>query len=220
MMEHGRPGTFTHGPDAGAAGRSAGHGLDGRTARRGATYGPAPGGAVHVDAAVPAAEEREAAAAAARTRAARPPRAGTLPRPGTATRAVPSGNDRLRELPTRDLVTELARKASALARKEVELAKAEVKADLRSEIKMASGLGVAGLCAIFTVQLLLTAIVFALFESGLLPGWAAALVVAAVVLAAGTAIGLWGWAKRVRKPLDTTRRSLRENARWAKEQIA
>ena len=32
--------------------------------------------------------------------------------------------------------------------------------------------------------------------------------------------GLWGWAKRVKKPLETTRRSVQENVRWAKERIA
>jgi hypothetical protein len=121
---------------------------------------------------------------------------------------------------TRELVTELARKASLLARKEVELAKAELKADVRAEIKMASGLGMAGLCGIFTIQLLLVALVLALMEAGVLPGWAAALVVAAVVLAIGTGVGLWGWARRVRRPLDTTRRTLQEDVRWAKEQIA
>ncbi|BDG04706.1 phage holin family protein [Anaeromyxobacter oryzae] len=141
-------------------------------------------------------------------------------RPGIPTHPPPPRGAGLRELPTRDLVTEVARKASTLVRKEVELAKAEVRADLRAEIKMASGLGAAGLCAIFTVQLLLTAIVLALMEAEVLPGWAAALIVAAVVLAVGTGIGLWGWAKRVRKPLDTTRRSLQENVRWAKDQIA
>ncbi len=156
-----------------------------------------------------------------------PPRSGTapepLPRGSTRVDPLASGGptvDPLRRMRTRDLVTELARKASLLARKEVELAKAEVKADVRAEIRMASGLGVAGLCAIFTVQLLLVAIVFALMEGGVLPGWAASLVVAAVVLAIGTGVGLWGWARRVRKPLDTTRRSLREDVRWAKEQIA
>jgi uncharacterized membrane protein YqjE len=130
------------------------------------------------------------------------------------------GPDPLRGMRTRDLVGELARKASLLARKEVELAKAELKADVRREVRMAGGLGVAGLCALFTVQLLLVAVVLALMESGILPGWGAALVVAAVVLAVGTAAGLWGWARRVRTPLDTTRRSLREDVRWAKDQIA
>jgi uncharacterized membrane protein YqjE len=126
----------------------------------------------------------------------------------------------LRGASTKDLVTQLARKASLLARKEVELAKAELKSDIRSEIKMASGLGVAGVCALVTLQLLLTAIVFALFEAEVMRGWAASLVVAAVVLAIGTVVGLWGWAKRVKKPLDSTRRSIEENVRFAKERIA
>ncbi|WP_242343025.1 phage holin family protein [Anaeromyxobacter terrae] len=136
-------------------------------------------------------------------------RAPSTPRPGP-----------MRAASTKDLVTQLVQKASLLARKEVELAKAELKEDLRSEIKMASGLGVAGVCALVTLQLLLTAIVFALFEAQVMPGWAASLLVAAVVLAVGTAAGLWGWAKRVKKPLDTTRRSLQDNVRFAKERIA
>ncbi len=145
---------------------------------------------------------------------------GRLIEAGAAKMPAPRPLDPMRSASTKDLVTQLARKASLLAKKEVELAKAEVKADLRSEIKMASGLGIAGVCALMTLQLLLTAIVFALFEAQVMPGWAASLVVAAVVLAIGTAAGLWGWAKRVTKPLDTTRRSLQENVRFAKERIA
>jgi uncharacterized membrane protein YqjE len=126
----------------------------------------------------------------------------------------------LRRLPTRDLVMEIAKKAKLLARAEIELAKREVKEDLRSEIKMASGLGVAGLCGILALAMLLVTIAFALQEAGVVPGWLAAILVAAVVLAIGTAAGLWGWAKRVRTPLDTTRRSIQENVRWAKDRIA
>lgn len=143
--------------------------------------------------------------------------------PGTPTHPTPTATGAtagLRAVSTRDLVGEVARKASDLARKEVELAKAELRADMRAEIKMASGLGVAGLCAIFTVQLLLTAVVLALMEAQILPGWAAALIVAAVVLAIGTGVGLWSWARRVKKPLGTTRRSMQENVRWVKAQIA
>jgi uncharacterized membrane protein YqjE len=134
---------------------------------------------------------------------------------------VPRANrPELRQLPTRDLVTRLASTASELVRTEVALAKAEVKKDLRSEIKMASGLGIAGVCAIWTVALLLVAVVFALAESNTMAGWLAALLVAAVVLAIGTIAGLVGWAKRVKTPLDATRRSLKEDLRWAKERIA
>jgi uncharacterized membrane protein YqjE len=145
---------------------------------------------------------------------------GRLIEAGAHPAPVRGAADPLRGMRTRDLVSELASKGRLLARKEIELAKAEIKADLRREARMAGGLGVAGLCALFTVQLLLVAVVLALMEGGVLPGWAAALVVAAVVLAVGTAAGLWGWATRVRTPLDTTRRSLREDVRWAKEQVA
>lgn len=145
----------------------------------------------------------------------------TAPRPDPGTHDPnPQDLRDLTRLPTRDLVGELARKASQLARKEVELAKEELRADVRAEIRMASGLGVAGVCAIVALTILLVTIAFALMESGTMAGWLAALIVAAVVLAIGTVAGLWGWAKRVQQPLTETRRSMKENLRWAKDRIA
>lgn len=126
----------------------------------------------------------------------------------------------LRDMPLREVVSALTAKASELARAEVALAKAEVKEDLKAEVKMASGLGIAGVCAILTLALLLVSVVFALSESGTLPGWAASLVVAGAVLLIGTVAGLVGWAKRVRTPLDSTRRSVTDTVKWAKERIA
>ncbi len=123
----------------------------------------------------------------------------------------------LRGLSTKDLVMELASKARLLARKEVALVKSEAREDLRAEIQMASGLGVAGVCALTVVQLLLVALVLGLAEAGVLRGWLAALIVAAVVLAVGSVTGLVGWKRRVREPLDATRRSLQEGVRWVKE---
>jgi hypothetical protein len=126
----------------------------------------------------------------------------------------------LRGRSAKELVAELAAKASLLAKKEIALAKSEAKEDLRREIRTASGLGVAGVCALCTLNLLLVAGVFALAEAEVMRGWLAALLVAAVVLVVGTAAGLVGWKKRVRDPLDATRRSLEENVRWAKERLA
>jgi len=126
----------------------------------------------------------------------------------------------LRNLSVKDLVTEIARKASLLARKEVALAKAEVKEQFRAEVKTASGLGVAGVCALLTVNMLLVAGVFALAEAEIMRGWVAALLVALVVLLIGTVSGLLGWRRRVREPLPATRRSVEENVRWAKERMA
>jgi uncharacterized membrane protein YqjE len=146
------------------------------------------------------------------------PAAGSRRRARAPLPAAPG--DPLRARPTRDLVADAARTASELVRKELELAKTELRADVKAEVRMASGLGVAGVCAICALSLALTAVAFALTEAGVLPGWAAALIVAAVVLAIGTAVGLWGWSKRVRTPLARTRGSIRENVRWAKERIA
>ncbi|HEX9289953.1 MAG TPA: phage holin family protein [Anaeromyxobacteraceae bacterium] len=137
-----------------------------------------------------------------------------------ARRAISGEAGHLRGLSLRELVLELARKGSLLARKEVALAKSEAREDIRSEIRMASGLGVAGVCALVTVQLLLVALVLALAEGKVMRGWLAALLVAAVVLAIGTVAGLLGWGKRVRAPLDATRRSVQENVRWVKERTA
>jgi hypothetical protein len=150
-------------------------------------------------------------------------------RPGTAAKVAGGGTPHAAHLPgaahlramsTRDLVTELARKASELARKEVALAKSEVKEDLRAEIRMASGLGVAGVCALLTLQMLLVALALGLAEADVMSGWLAALVIAGVVLLIGTVAGWIGWMKRVRKPLDATRRSLEENVQWVKERMA
>jgi uncharacterized membrane protein YqjE len=139
--------------------------------------------------------------------------AGAQPRP-------PARRDSLRQVQTKELVAETGRKASLLVRKEIELAKAELRANVRSEIKMASGLGVAGICALIGLEMLLVALALGLMEAGVLPGWAAALIIAGVVLAIGAAAGLWGWAKRVRKPLETTQRSVKEDVRWARERMS
>jgi len=125
---------------------------------------------------------------------------------------------RLESMSNKELLQHITQNAVLLAKKEVELAKAELKADLKSEIAMAKGLGVAGLCAIWTVSMILVAVALALGK--VMPEWAAALIVAAAVLLVGTIAGLVGWAKRVKDPLETTRRTLKEDVQWAKERIA
>jgi hypothetical protein len=124
----------------------------------------------------------------------------------------------IRSRPTSELLGEVGRKAALLAKKEVELAKTEIKQDLRKEVVMAGGLGVAGICALLAVTLLLVAAVFGL--ATLMPGWLAALIVAGMMMIAGGAAGAIGWAKRARDPLSATRRTLRDDARWAKERLA
>src|SRR5206468_3021288 len=117
-----------------------------------------------------------------------------------------------------ELIGHITQNAVQLAKREVELAKAELKEDMKKEIAMAKGLGIAGLCAIWTVSLMLVACALALGTA--MAEWAAALIVGAVVLLVGTVAGLVGWGKRVQKPLEATLRTLKEDARWAKERIA
>jgi hypothetical protein len=135
-------------------------------------------------------------------------------RPALAERGPAS----LEHLTNRELIGHITQNAIQLAKREVELAKVELKADLKKEVAMAKGLGVAGLCALWSVSLMLVACALALGTQ--IAEWAAALIVAGAVLAVGTVAGLVGWGKRVHKPLETTIRTLKEDAQWAKERLA
>jgi uncharacterized membrane protein YqjE len=121
-------------------------------------------------------------------------------------------------LSNRQLVSQVVESAGLLVKKEIELARVELKRDLKSELSMAKGLGAGAVCALCTLNLLLVAVALALGQ--VMPEWAAVLMVAAVVLAIGSVAGLIGWKKRVIRPLETTWRSLKEDARWAKERLA
>jgi putative superfamily III holin-X len=124
----------------------------------------------------------------------------------------------LQGMTNRELIGQVIDSARQLAKKEIELAKSELRADIKQEVAMAKGLGIAGLCAIWSVGLMLVAGALAL--GTVLPEWAAALIVAAAVLAVGTLAGVVGWGKRVKQPMEATRRTLKEDALWAKERLA
>jgi uncharacterized membrane protein YqjE len=121
-------------------------------------------------------------------------------------------------LSTRQLLTQLIETVSLLVAKEVELARAEIKADLKAELSMVTLLGAAGVVAVFSVNMLLVAAVFAL--TAWMPGWLAALGVAAVLLAIGGVLALVGWQRRVSVPLAVTRKTVKEDVQWAKERLA
>jgi len=129
--------------------------------------------------------------------------------------AVPAS---MQSLSNRELIGQVIDSATQLAKKEIELAKSELRADIKAEVATAKGLGVAGLCALWAVGLMLVACALAL--GTVIAEWAAALIVAGVVLAVGTVAGLVGWSKRVKKPLEATRRTLKEDVLWAKERLA
>ena len=134
--------------------------------------------------------------------------------PRMTTRTVESA----RGLSNRELIGQITAKASLLARKEIDLAKAEIRADLQAQVGMAKAFGIAAIAALLGVNLLLVAVVLALATS--LPGWVAALIVGGVVLAIGAVMGYVGWRRMVTNPLALTRQTLKEDMRWVKERLA
>lgn len=125
---------------------------------------------------------------------------------------------RVLTLPTRELLGEIVEKAGLLARKEVELAKTEVKADLQTHIAMAKGFGAAALAGLLGINLLLVAAVMAL--APYVTPWLGALILGGVLLVIGGVVGYVSWTRRVSNPLALTRKTLKEDVQWAREHLA
>jgi hypothetical protein len=121
-------------------------------------------------------------------------------------------------LSTRQLLTRLLETVSLLVTKEVELARAEIRADVKAELSMVAMLIAAGVVAVFAVNMLLVSAVFAL--TVWMPGWLAALAIAGLLLAIGGVLALVGWQRRVSAPLAVTRKTVKEDVQWAKERLA
>ena len=126
--------------------------------------------------------------------------------------------ERVTRLSTVQLVREIAVQASLLVKKQVQLAKTELKADARTEAKVAGGLGIAAVGVIITVTLLLVTGAFAL--ALVMPAWGAGLVVTGVVAAAVAIVAGLSWKRRVRTPLATSRRELKQDVRFTRERFA
>lgn len=123
-----------------------------------------------------------------------------------------------RRLGTGALMRRIVSQAELLAKKEVELAKTELRADLRSEGRVAQGLGVAALAALITVNLLLFTTALAL--SLVMPGWAAGLTVSGVMLVVALLFATVSWRHRLRDPMAHTRRTLKDGVKWTRERFA
>ena len=127
-------------------------------------------------------------------------------------------DQRVTRLSTTQLVKEIASQAGLLVKKQIALAKTELKADARTEAKVAGGLGIAAVCAIVTITLLLVTVVLALAQ--VLPGWAAGLIVSGFMAAVVAVVAGVSWSRRIRKPLQRTRRELQQEIRFTKERFA
>jgi hypothetical protein len=129
----------------------------------------------------------------------------------------PRPGRRVAELSTPRLVAGLTSELRALVLKEIELAKAELRIDLRAERKAAKSLGIAAVAALCGLNLLFVAA--ALLLSRWLSPPLAASIIAAVLFAVAVFVGLRGKAALV-KPMETTRKTLSEDWTWAKNRIA
>jgi hypothetical protein len=89
---------------------------------------------------------------------------------------------------------------------------------MKAGVSTAKRLGVAAVCALCVLNLLLVTAVLALAQ--ILPAWTAGLVVTAAVLVIGAIVGLVGWANRVKKPMGVTRNAVAENVEWIRERLA
>jgi hypothetical protein len=116
------------------------------------------------------------------------------------------------------LLKEITAQVELLAKKQIELAKTEVLADLRKEAGAAGGMGIAALLALAGAILLLMTGVLAL--ASLMPPWMAGIAVSGTTLLAAAITGLVSWRRRVRHPLARTRTTLEEDVKFAKERLA
>lgn len=139
-----------------------------------------------------------------------------IPAPAAAAAKAPPGA--IHAAPTSALIGDLASQTKALVTKEMELAKLELKEDLRQELVAATRLGIAGLAGFLALNLLLVTCVLALAH--VMANWGAGLLATGVMLVVAAAMAVSGWKRITRAPLERTRRTLKEDARWAKERLA
>ena len=129
----------------------------------------------------------------------------------------PAPGRRVAELSTPQLVAGLTGELRGLIGRELELARTEMRIDLKRELSSARWLGIAAVLALGFLNLLFVA--GALYLARWLAPPVAALAVAGGLLVLTIAFGLAGKAALV-KPLETTRQTLSESWSWAKNRIA
>ena len=124
----------------------------------------------------------------------------------------------LESAPTGDLLKQLFRQTGDLLKKEMELAKAEIRGTVRSVATMTIGFVVAAVFAILGIGFLGAAAVLALASR--IPAWESALIVGFAMIVVGAIVGFAAKSKGAEKPLERTKKTLKEDVQWAKERMA
>jgi hypothetical protein len=140
-----------------------------------------------------------------------------------AAMAEAASNPATQGLPTRELLRRIAEAGSALFGKEVELARAEVRAGVEAQLGMVKLLAIGAIGALGGVNLVLLAGVLGVAQwlgaslDGLTLG---AIAVAVLLLVVAGALGYAGWRRRIGTPLAATRKTVTEDVQWVKRRVA
>lgn len=119
---------------------------------------------------------------------------------------------------TTSLLGQLINDGRDLLKKEVELARAEVREEVKATVGKVAGMAAAGVFAVLGLGLLSAALVLGLAE--VMAPWLAALLVSVLLFAIAAVVFRTAQSRTTGKPLERTLRTLKEDVRWAKEQTA
>jgi uncharacterized membrane protein YqjE len=113
-----------------------------------------------------------------------------------------------------DLIRRLFDNIISLVERQIDMAKAEARADLMQMIR-ASAILIGG-AVLLLIALIGFVVAIILALSLIMPGWLAALIVGIVFAIIGTALALWGKGRIPTQPMQQTRETLQEDLEWIK----
>jgi uncharacterized membrane protein YqjE len=129
-------------------------------------------------------------------------------------RTQPGAKD---EPPLRELVRDIGGELKHLLEKELELAKTELRLDVKNTVSSVAAWAGAGVIALFGAGALVATVILLLALA--MPAWVAALIVTVLLLGTAALVGWIGWKRRLHSPLAATRQTLRDDARVIKEDV-
>ena len=131
--------------------------------------------------------------------------------------AVP-GQRPLESVSTGELLSRFFKQITELLKKELDLAKSEIRTSVQSIVTVTVEFLAAAIFGLLGLMLLSAAAVLGLATA--MPAWLAALLVGFVMLVIAVGLGMAAKTKGIKKPLDRTQQTLKEDVQWAKERIA
>ena len=124
----------------------------------------------------------------------------------------------LESVSTGELLSRFFKQITELLKKELDLAKSEIRTSIRSVVSVAVEFAAAIVFGLLGLMLMSAAAVLGL--ATMMPAWLAALLVGFVMLAIAFGFAQAAKGKGIKKPLDRTQKTLKEDVKWAKERMA